>query len=103
MGARFLIAGFDKIIVSAQDDGEAMPTLLVEKGFRFYFYSRQGDEPPHVHVDRSGNSAKFWLANVTCARAGGFAPVELRRIERIIASNRGRFLRKWNEYFKTGL
>lgn len=78
-----------------------MPTLLVEQGFRFYFYSRQNDEPPHVHVDRSGKSAKFWLTNVTCARAGGFTPLELRRIGRIIASNRASFTRKWNEYFST--
>jgi len=78
-----------------------MPTLLVEQGYRFYFYSRQNDEPPHVHVDRSGKSAKFWLADVSCARTGGFSPVELRRIERIITSNRSSFLRKLNESFTT--
>lgn len=78
-----------------------MPTLLVEQGYRFYFYSREEDEPPHVHVDRSGRSAKFWLASVTCARTGGFTPVELRRIERMIMQHRLAFLRKWNEYFET--
>jgi hypothetical protein len=38
-----------------------MPTVLVTRGYRFYFYSHETGEPPHVHVDRAGNSAKFRL------------------------------------------
>ena len=29
-----------------------MPTVLRVRGFRFYFYSHEPNEPPHVHVDR---------------------------------------------------
>jgi hypothetical protein len=29
------------------------------RDYRFYFYSHESSEPPHVHVDRSGSTAKF--------------------------------------------
>ena len=28
-----------------------MPTLLQTEGFRFFFYSNERREPPHVHVE----------------------------------------------------
>jgi len=38
-----------------------MPTVLRWRGYRFYFFSNEGHELPHIHVDRGGNSVKFWL------------------------------------------
>ncbi|WP_370659751.1 DUF4160 domain-containing protein [Massilia polaris] len=70
-------------------------------GYRFYFYSHETGEPPHVHVEHQGKSAKFWLRENTCARSRGYSPVELRRIGRIIANHRDDFQRKWNEYFNS--
>ncbi|MFC7524157.1 DUF4160 domain-containing protein [Parapedobacter sp. GCM10030251] len=29
-----------------------MPTLLNESGFRFFFYSPEGNEPAHIHIKR---------------------------------------------------
>ena len=29
-----------------------MPTILRIKGYRIGFFSADGDEPPHVHVDK---------------------------------------------------
>ena len=29
-----------------------MPTLLRFEGFRFFSYSNEGQEPPHVHVEK---------------------------------------------------
>lgn len=94
-----VIDGANMITIVERDSGGDVPTLLVEQGFRFYFFSRENGEPPHVHVDRNGKTAKFWLRKVTCARTRGFTTIELRRIERIITSNRVSFIRKWNEYF----
>jgi hypothetical protein len=54
-----------------------MPTVARINGFRFYFYSHEPNEPPHVHVDRAGASAKFWLDPVALARAVGYKPQEL--------------------------
>jgi len=38
-----------------------MPTVLRFKGHRFYFYSHEPNEPPHVHVDKGGATLKAWL------------------------------------------
>ena len=38
-----------------------MPTVLKSGPYRLYFYSHDGGEPPHIHVDRERVSAKFWL------------------------------------------
>jgi hypothetical protein len=45
--------------------------------YRVNFHSHEPSEPPHVHVDRDDESAKFWLDPVALARNHGFGPVEL--------------------------
>ena len=57
-----------------------MPTILRIDGFRFYFYSHEPNEPPHVHVDKGGASAKVWLEPVALARNIGFKPRDLRTV-----------------------
>jgi len=76
-----------------------MPTVLRNGAFRFYFYSHEPNEPPHVHIDQENLSAKFWLNPVLLARNHGFGARELRQIERIVQENRQLLLEKWNEYF----
>jgi hypothetical protein len=78
-----------------------MPTALHWKGFRFYFYSHETGEPPHVHVDRGSMSAKFWLEPVALARNFGFAPHELATLRRVIAENRRVLLEAWHGHFGT--
>jgi hypothetical protein len=38
-----------------------MPVVFRHKGFRFLFYSNEGDlrEPPHIHVIKDRIDAKF--------------------------------------------
>ena len=36
-----------------------MPTVLRVFRFRFFFYSLEGSEPPHIHVEHGDNIAKF--------------------------------------------
>jgi hypothetical protein len=69
------------------------------QGFRFYFYSHEPNEPPHIHVDRGDLSAKFWLDPVALARNHGFAPRELTTIRAKIVAERVRFREAWNGYF----
>ncbi len=76
-----------------------MPTILRDGAYRFYWYSHEPGEPPHVHVDRGALSAKFWLQPVSLARNAGFPTHELRRIQSLVESNRTMFLESWNEYF----
>ena len=55
-----------------------MPTVLRVGPYRFFFYAGDGDEPPHVHVERDDSEAKIWLDPVRLERSGGFSGKELR-------------------------
>ena len=76
-----------------------MPTLLIEGPYRFYFYSHENNEAPHVHVDRDSYSVKFWLEPVMLCKNIGFSAKELNKINNIIVNHQIQFLEKWNEYF----
>jgi hypothetical protein len=39
--------------------GGRVPTILRAQGYRFFFFSNEGDEPPHIHVERAECAAKF--------------------------------------------
>lgn len=73
-----------------------MPAVLRVKGYKFWFYEADLDEPAHVHVGKSGKEGKFWLEPIDLARAGRFKPVELREIERIIQDNQEFLINSWN-------
>jgi hypothetical protein len=79
----------------------AMPTVLRSGPFRFYFYSHEPNEPPHVHVDRDDASAKFWLDPVQLAANFGFRAHELREIQLTVAENRRRLLEAWDDFFRS--
>ena len=76
-----------------------VPTVLRTGPYRFYFYSHEPSEPPHVHVDRDDLSAKFWLSPVALARNFGFSAVELGRIESLVEDRQREFLEEWNGHF----
>ena len=76
-----------------------MPTVLRLGPYRFYFYSHEPGEPPHIHVDREALSAKFWLSPVALARNYGFAAPELRRLDAIVNERAADFLEAWYGYF----
>jgi Domain of unknown function (DUF4160) len=41
--------------------GSFMPTILLLRGWRVYFYSNEGKEPLHVHARKAESECKFWL------------------------------------------
>ena len=49
-----------------------MPTILRSGALRFFFYSLENAEPPHVHVESGDATAKYWLEPVELARSRGF-------------------------------
>ncbi|MBU2602489.1 MAG: DUF4160 domain-containing protein [Actinobacteria bacterium] len=75
-----------------------MPTILRAAGFRFFFHSNERSEPPHVHVERGGACAKFWLQSPALVWQTGFTPAELRRVRRMIGLQRRKLPEDWHEY-----
>jgi hypothetical protein len=82
-------------------DTKGVPTILMVGPYRMYFYSHEPNEPPHIHIDRDEQSAKFWLDPVALAGNLGFSPAELRRVHRLVEENRKLLLEKWHERFPT--
>lgn len=78
-----------------------MPTLLRTQGFRFFFYSLENGEPPHVHVTLGDKAAKYWLDPVELASSDGFRAHELNRVRALVIECRATFLRRWHEHFGT--
>jgi hypothetical protein len=76
-----------------------MPTVLRSGPYRFYFYSHEPNEPPHIHIDRDDLSAKFWL---NLAANFGFRAHELREIQSRVLDFRTQLLEAWNEFFGIG-
>lgn len=76
-----------------------MPTVLRLLNWRFHFYSDEGSEPEHIHVDTGDGESKFWLSPVRLARSENIKPVELRRIEAAVIEHEPLFMEKWHEYF----
>ena len=76
-----------------------MPTILRDKGYRFYFYSHEPNEPPHIHVDHGDKSAKFWLSPVALARDFGYNAKELNELMNLVSNHQSKFLEAWHEHF----
>lgn len=75
------------------------PTVRRIGPYRFFFYSNEGGEPPHIHVQRDRQVAKYWLDPVRLARSGRFAAHELHEAEALVRDNETEFLEAWHEFF----
>lgn len=76
-----------------------MPTVLRVDGFRFFFFSNEGNEPPHIHVQKAEKYAKFWLQPLQLADSSDFSSKELRQVQEIIKNHLSLLLEAWNEHF----
>ena len=76
-----------------------MPTVLRIGSHRFFFYSNEGIEPPHIHVQDGNRLAKFWLDPVSLASSKRFRGHELTRIERLVTEHREQLLEAWDGFF----
>ena len=76
-----------------------MPTLLLIGAFRFYFYSHEPNEPPHVHVDRGNATIKIWLDSLEVAKSRGFRAHEIGGIVAMVEQHRVEFEEAWHGFF----
>lgn len=76
-----------------------MPNVLRLGAYRIFFFSNEGHEPPHVHVESGDNYAKFWLRPVVLAWSVGYTARELRRLRELVEEHREELEARWHEYF----
>ena len=75
------------------------PTILREKGYRFFFFSRE-ETRIHVHVHCENGEAKFWLEpEIEQARNHHLSRSQIKQIEDIIEENYDEFRIAWQTHF----
>ncbi|MEQ8882161.1 MAG: DUF4160 domain-containing protein [Cyclobacteriaceae bacterium] len=77
-----------------------MPTVLTIDGFKFLFYSDEGNEPCHIHIKKGGATGKIWLLpDFDEDYYYGFTEQEKRKIRKLVKENYEFLIEQWNEYF----
>ena len=79
-----------------------MPRVLEVNGYRFFFFSNEGDPrgPCHIHVRKGNALAKFWLEpEIELADSIGFTAGDLRFIKNTIHDNLTLMVEAWHECF----
>ena len=78
-----------------------MPVVFRQSGYRFFFYSNEGDprEPIHIHVMKDGCMARFWLEPVCLAESARFDARALRELEQIVQDRAEDIRRAWRDHF----
>ena len=79
-----------------------MPVVFRWKGYRFFFYSNEGDppEPLHVHVIKGESTAKVWIEPMVCVdESYGMTSSELTSLTRVVRENAERIRKAWDEHF----
>ncbi len=82
-----------------------MPVVFRENGYRFHFFSDEGDprEPVHVHVVKGNADPKFWLfPDVELAYNRGYDARTQRWIATMVALRRREIEDAWHDHFATG-
>ena len=77
------------------------PTVFREKGFRFFFFSRE-ETRIHVHVHSSDGEAKFWLEpQIELAKNYRLSRQHLHEIEEMIEEHYEQLRNAWRNHFTT--
>ena len=74
------------------------PTVLKERDYRFFFFSRE-ESRAHVHVVCPDGEAKFWLVpEIELARNHGLSRLRLKEIEGIIEVHYEELKGAWGQH-----
>ena len=85
-----------ELMKSKEED--ILPTVLKEFGYRFFFYSNEGLEPPHIHITGKGGEMKVWIPEMVVEFSYRLSPSEQRKIMTLVRDKVDMLLEKWNEF-----
>ena len=75
------------------------PTVFKEKGYRFFFFSRE-EERMHVHVVSGNGEAKFWLEpEIELAKNYSYSRKQLKEIELLVEVHCNEIISAWKQHF----
>lgn len=79
-----------------------MPTVLYLRGWRFFFYSNEGNEPIHIHVQKGEKEGKYWLDveayEIREAYTYNFSSRDVRDVRKIMFQNFDEFVEAWDKF-----
>ncbi len=79
-----------------------MPTILFVKGWRFFFFANEGNEPIHVHAQNGEKSCKYWIDvenfDIIEAYCYSFSQRDKREVREIIFNNFSLFVDEWEKF-----
>jgi hypothetical protein len=77
-----------------------MPTVLLVRGWRLFFYANEGQEPIHIHARKGAAECKYWLRvdefEILEAEAYNLTPRLRREIRSIIFAHFDLIVEEWN-------
>lgn len=79
-----------------------MPTVLVIRGWRLFFYANENNEPIHIHCRKGECECKYWLIrdlfDLDEAYAFGMSSRDRREIKKIIFEHFEYIEEQWDEF-----
>ncbi len=83
-----------------------MPTVLYFHGWRLFFYTNEGTEPPHVHVRKGEAEGKYWLYSenfeIDEVYSYNMTPANRREIRKIMFENFEYLVSEYNRLHQRG-
>ena len=79
-----------------------MPTVLLQLGWRLFFYSNEGNEPIHIHCRKGDIECKYWLDvdgfDIREAYSYRLSPKDKKQIRKIIFNHFDHIVEQWQEF-----
>lgn len=80
-----------------------MPTILLIRGWRLFFYSNEADEPAHVHAEKAEAECRFRLHadlfDITEEWSHKLTPWLRREVRQIVFEHFDLIVDEWNRFF----
>lgn len=85
--------------------GSTMPTVLMIRGWRVFFYSEEGREPMHIHARKGDAECKMWLVaedyNVVEAWSYNLTPRLRREIRKSVFEHFDLIVEEWKRHIES--
>ena len=82
-----------------------MPTVLYILGWRFFFYSNEGNEPIHIHAEKGDMECKYWInkeeVEITEAFSYNLSTSAKIEVKKIIYNNFDLIVDAWSNHFNS--